>query len=241
MHASSGIAPEEADGRSSASAISDVAVPAFRVRVRTMAGEVLTVPCPDGALTTVGNVKRVMSTLRPVAWSRKRLCLMLPQSPTSESHELSPTSQHPTPLADDAIVSACGIKGSTNILFDLFVQDLVWSASERKLHALIANGKRDVSIRGLTDQDVAAVAWALSNEVCHQPCSLLRAYRLDQQFIFIVNISAMHITSTGQPILAGIEPPFLRDWQCWLGRSWRGIARGRGRTHAVITDQQWNL
>jgi hypothetical protein len=182
MHASSGMAPVEADGYDSPAAISAssavaAGAPAFCVRVRTMAGEVLSVPCPDGALTTVGDVKRVLSTLRPVAWSRQRLCLMLPQT-FSESNELSPTSQHPPPIADDSIVSACGINGSSEILLDLFVQDMVWSASEMKLHAMIANGKRDVSLRGLTDQDVAAIAWALSNEVCHQICSLLRIFSL---------------------------------------------------------------
>ena len=142
----------------------------WTVRVRTMLGRELVVTCPQGALTTVGDVKRDLKRQHR-AWAVEAQRLMLPPALKEEDHESSSGSMqasenhHFEPLADECTLHACGL-GDRGAL-ELLVLNPEWGERDQALVNEVETGGVSINMSGrrLDEQAAKPIAWALLNEV----------------------------------------------------------------------------
>ena len=136
----------------------------WTVRVRTMAGHVHTVACPDGPASLIVHVKQGLAEFDPKFHIQEQLTLVLPceASSSSSSDGAAPID---TALADDRTLSSCGI--SKGGLLDLLLVDMVWDDASQSIIDRIQHGSdkiefsEDMPIR---DTELA-LSWALVNAV----------------------------------------------------------------------------
>jgi hypothetical protein len=79
-----------------------------------------------------------------------------------------------TPLAIDRTIASCGFPGAPSAgaaaaaVFELIIQDIVWSDEDRQVLDRIEDGSAAVDLSNmlLNDSATTAIAWALKQEVC---------------------------------------------------------------------------
>jgi hypothetical protein len=137
----------------------------WTVRVRTMAGQVHSVACPDGPATLIAHVKKQLAPLDPKWMIREQLALVLPfeaSSSSSDADVMDPA------LADDRTLASCGV--SKGDLLELLVVDMEWSAHSRVIIEHIKHGGKEVCFEAgmpIDDDDGSlALSWAVINGVC---------------------------------------------------------------------------
>jgi hypothetical protein len=160
----------------------------WTVRVRTMAGQVHTVACPDGPATLIAHVKKQLAQFDPKWIILQQLVLVLPceaSSSSSDADSIDPA------LADDRTLASCEV--SKGDVLELLVVDMEWSADSLKIIENIKHGgfHREDDDRGdIFDADVLikkddgeeimfveempirddngalALSWAIVNAVC---------------------------------------------------------------------------
>ena len=131
--------------------------PPWTVHVRTMAGDVIVVPCMHAGHTSIGDIKRGVCSLRP-EFSVDRQCLMRPPV------DAVARSGDPV-LGDERTLSACGLDDGASL--ELLVQEIELRDCDLKLRETLASasGRLDLSVRPLDAQSCAVIALALADEV----------------------------------------------------------------------------
>jgi hypothetical protein len=146
--------------------------PDWSVRVRTMMGEVHTIACPGGALTSISQVKRGLAVQNHKWQIQQQLVLVVPPANGHEAGDIAGAGEVNTaqPLADECTLSSCGVADGG--LLDLLIKEISWSPSDRELIEQVRRGGETTTIhhegRALGPQGSLAIAWALLNEVCVQ-------------------------------------------------------------------------
>ena len=139
----------------------------WTVRVRTMAGQVHTIACPDGPATLIAHVKKELAPLDPKWMIREQLTLVLPCEASSSSSSSSDADlANPAPLADDRTLASCGV--SNGHLLELLVADMDWNDENRSIFEKIQQCGHDAKFtdpRFFEDGAALAVSWALVNSV----------------------------------------------------------------------------
>lgn len=132
-----------------------------------MAGDALTLPCPQGALTSIGHVKALVHSQRP-NWLVASQRLMLPPGDPAASAVAVDIEQNYMPLDDHCTLQQCGIVDGASL--ELLMIDTEWSESDLALQASMTSGatELDFSCRflELNHQGAASIAWSLQYEVC---------------------------------------------------------------------------
>jgi hypothetical protein len=135
----------------------------WTVRVRTMAGQVHTVDCPNGPRTQIYRIKKDLAQFDPKFYIQQQLVLALPCKTSSSSS--SHTDQIDMALADGMTLASCGV--SNGDLLELFLVDMEWDEGGL---AMIAEFKRLTKdyycIEFFDDDCVLPLSWALVNAVC---------------------------------------------------------------------------
>ncbi len=142
----------------------------WTVRVRTMAGEVHTVACPDGPATLIVHVKQGLAEFDPKFHIQEQLTLVLPCEASSSSSSSSDAAPIDTALSDDRTLASCGI--SRGGLLDLLLADMVWDDASQSIIDRIQHGgdKIEFSFHTQIRETDLALSWALVNavlNVCH--------------------------------------------------------------------------
>jgi hypothetical protein len=140
----------------------------FAVRVRTMAGQVTTIACPDGPKTRVIHVKNQLA-MRDVKWVvREQLTLVLSLSEASSSSSGNDADSIDPALADDRTLESYGVMDGG--LLDLLVVDMDWNVADRRIIDFIKDGGAEIRFEGglpfLDGTAALALSWALANAVC---------------------------------------------------------------------------
>jgi hypothetical protein len=163
--------------------------PNWTVRVRTMAGQVHTITCPDGPATLIAHVKQELAQFDPKFIILQQLVLVLPcEASSSSSSSADPIDPA---LGDDRTLASCGV--SNGDLLDLLMVDIEWSAHSLEIIENIKHGGVHVEDDGqgdFFDEDMPvqvydgeeiwfhedmpirdengalALTWALVNAVC---------------------------------------------------------------------------
>jgi hypothetical protein len=137
----------------------------WSVRVRTMAGQVHTIACPEGPATLVAHVKKELAPLDPKWIIHEQLALVLPCEASSSSSDADAMD---LALADDRTLASCGV--SKGDLLELFLVDMEWSARSLAIIEHVKHGGEGVSFEEnmpIGDEDGSvALSWALVNAVC---------------------------------------------------------------------------
>ena len=135
----------------------------WTVRVRTMAGQVHTIDCPDGPATLIVHVKQELAKFDPKYFIQAQLTLVLFCETTSCC---SSADSSDSALADDRTLESYGI--SQGDLLELLLVDMNWSASSLQMIEQIKSPKiRDqIRVDFLDDDRLLALSWALVNAVC---------------------------------------------------------------------------
>ncbi len=131
-----------------------------------MAGQIVTIACPDEEDTLVGQIKSILHAGNR-KWQASLQCLMLP----ADAYSCEDEGQAPQQLEDERSLSSYGINDGDRI--EMLVRDFEWSESDRELHRLIQAGGEDVDLskKKLDDSAALAIAWAIENEVHSSPKS----------------------------------------------------------------------
>ncbi len=143
--------------------------PDWSVRVRTMKGEVHTISCPAGGLTSIGRVKRGLAAQNHKWQIQQQLVLVVPPANHHEAGDNAGAGELDTaqPLADDCTLVSCGIADGD--LLDLLVKEISWSLTDRDLIEQVRRGGETTKIhhegRALGPLGSLAIAWAIVNEV----------------------------------------------------------------------------
>ncbi len=143
--------------------------PHWSVRVRTMKGEVHTISCPAGGLTSISQVKRGLAAQNHKWQIQQQLVLVVPPANNHEAGDNAGAGELDTaqPLADDCTLVACGIADGG--LLDLLVKEISWSLTDRDLIEQVRRGGETTTIhhegRALGPLGSLAIAWAIVNEV----------------------------------------------------------------------------
>lgn len=160
----------------------------WTIRVLAMAGRILVVPCGAGILTSIASIKRQVASLQPALafWPTDHMFLLRPPALADaavvelehSSHAATSVIDEATgipperagseePLADSNTLSDCGI-GDGDLLH-LLVRPIEWSESELAIQHRVqgCGATLDVPESGLGQRAIAAIVWAMSNEVNH--------------------------------------------------------------------------
>ena len=130
----------------------------WSVRVRTMAGQVHTINCPDGPWTQIHRIKKDLARFDPKFYIQQQLTLVLP----CEADDADQTGRA---LADVMTLASCGV--SNGDLLDLFLVDMDWSEEDLMIIEDFKHLTKDYSCIELFDDDsVLPLSWALVNAVC---------------------------------------------------------------------------
>ncbi len=122
-----------------------VTATSWTLRVHTMAGDTVDIPCPNSGLTRISDVKLLLAESNP-AWPASRQRLMPPlrsslgesASGDSESSDGTGASQGAgtcacsanfEPLSDHCTLQACGIADGATL--ELLMADISWSERSR--------------------------------------------------------------------------------------------------------------
>jgi hypothetical protein len=129
----------------------------WTVRIHTMAGDAIEVPCRNAGQTTIGDIKRGVWSLRP-EFPVDRQCLMRPPLDSEAP------SDHPV-LGDECALNACGLGDGASL--ELLVQEIELRDCDLKLRETIesASGRINWAVRPLDAQSCTVIAMALGNEV----------------------------------------------------------------------------
>jgi hypothetical protein len=148
----------------------------WTVRVRTMAGQVHTVACPDGPKTRIAHVKQQLVQFDIKWFVQEPLTLVLPcetfgdSSSSGSSSSSDGIDQTDPALVDDRTLASYGV--SSGDLLDLLVVDINWSEhSAAFIERIRLCGSEmtyhdDTPIRD--DDGSLALVWALVNAVRFQ-------------------------------------------------------------------------
>ncbi len=131
-----------------------------------MAGQIVTIACPDEEDTLVGQIKSILHAGNR-KWQASLQCLMLP----ADAYSCEDEGHAPQQLEDERSLSSYGINDGDRI--EMLVRDIEWSESDQELHRLIQTGGEDVDLskKKLDDSAALAIAWAIENEVHSSPKS----------------------------------------------------------------------
>jgi hypothetical protein len=143
----------------------------WTVRVRTMAGQVHTIACPDGPATLIAHIKRDLAQFDPKWVIREQLTLVLPCETSSSSSNVDVMDPA---LADDRTLASHGV--SKGDLLELLLVDMEWSDHSQAIIDYTTHcGEafdRDTPINN--DEGMLALSWALVNAVCLSRHSFIR-------------------------------------------------------------------
>ena len=145
-----------------------------------MAGRIVIVPCCAGSLTTIASIKRQVTLLQLALffWPANHTFLLRPLAAVEFEHSSHDTSAIDEttgillestgleePLADSSTLSDCGIGDGE--LVQLLVRPIEWSESELAIQQRVrgCGATLDLPESGLGQRAIAAIAWAMSNEV----------------------------------------------------------------------------
>ncbi len=145
----------------------------WAVRVRTMAGRVHSIACPDGPTTLIAHVKQELAQVDPKFHLQQQLVLVLPcEASSSSSSSIDADSIDPQ-LADDRTMASAGV--SNGDLLELLVVDIDWDQASLDVIERIKHGGDKVRLFriDIRDDDLA-LSWALLNEVFSIPQQLHR-------------------------------------------------------------------
>lgn len=146
-----------------------------------MAGQTVTITCPDEEDTLVGQIKSALHA-KNRKWQASLQYLMLPADANSCKDEGQP----PPQLEDERSLGSYGINDGDCI--EMLVRDIEWSESDRELHRLIQTAGEDVDLskKKLDDSAALAIAWAIENEVHSSPKSTRSCFGLDKRFDIVI-------------------------------------------------------
>ena len=133
-----------------------------------MSGQRISVPCPSGAQTSIGDIKRSLAAQNP-RWLLPQICLMLPVSAPHDDeldfvHSAAATAANPV-LDDHCTMHTLGLGDSA--VLELLVKDMEWNARDGELVREVAEWGpvADFMWRQLEDHAMTVIAWALACEV----------------------------------------------------------------------------
>ena len=130
----------------------------WTMRIRTMTGLELTVPCADLELTTIGHIKSEISELRSV-WPVHQQCLMLPVGDHNEEPLIN---GHPS-LNDDLTLLACGLHNGA--ILELLLKEDEWAVSDQVLLKKVRDCGRTFTLAECSNRECHMLARAVSEEV----------------------------------------------------------------------------
>ena len=165
-----------------------------------MAGEVVTIVCPEAEDTLVGQVKNLLHA-RNRKWKASLQCLMLPM----DMDDCQDEQEAPQQLDDECPLSSYGINDGDRI--EMLVKDIEWSESDRELHRMIETGGEsvDLSMKNLDDNAASAIAWAIENEV-----TLMRHLIHQRRFLILPftnsSFDECHIVSKSEFLVSADQP-----------------------------------
>ena len=162
----------------------------WTVRVRTMAGEVHTIACPDGPATLIVHVKQQLAEFDPKFHIQEQLTLVLPCEASSSSSSSRSSRSEAAPidaaLGDDLTLASCGI--SKGGLLDLLLADMVWDDASQSIIDRIQHGGDKIDFSAdmfICDTDLA-LSWALVNAVLNGYRGIHSSSRGTSPFVYIL-------------------------------------------------------
>jgi hypothetical protein len=157
--------------------------PKWTVRVRTMAGQVHTIECPDGPTTLVFHVKQKLAQFDHKWFIHEQLALVLLCKASSSAGTISNSSADSgatdSALVNDRTLASYGV--SSGDLLELLVVDMDWTEQSLAMIERIKHGGAKMHFenpfhRPVREPDVGllALSWALVNAVRYaQPFSFV--------------------------------------------------------------------
>jgi hypothetical protein len=132
----------------------------WTVRVRTMAGQVHSIACPDGPATLIAHVKRELGQFDPKFHIQQQLTLVLPCDLSSSADSAE------SALVDHMTLASYGV--SNDGLLELFLVDMDWDNTSLAIIERIRHGgtRIDFADSYIHNDEQLALSWALVNAVC---------------------------------------------------------------------------
>jgi hypothetical protein len=144
----------------------------WTVNVSTMSGQRISVPCPNAAHMSIGDIKKQLAAQNP-RWLFPQLCLMLPvAAPRDQQGLVHGAAAADSPVLDDHCnLHSLGLGDGAAL--ELLVKDMEWSDSDSELLREVAEcgSVADFMWRQLENHAVTVIAWALACEVHSAPWS----------------------------------------------------------------------
>ena len=148
----------------------------WTLRVHTMTGDTVDIPCPSGEFTRISDVKLLLAESNP-AWPTSRQRLMPPlrsslddAQSVSSAASSSEGSARLEPLDDHCTLGACGIADGATL--ELLMAEISWNERDSALISEIENAGDtiDLSRRDLDSEAAVAIGWAIVNQVRSRQC-----------------------------------------------------------------------
>jgi hypothetical protein len=132
--------------------------PNWTLRIHTMTGLELVVPCAELELTTIGYIKGQIFEQRP-DWFVHLQCLMLPVGDRDETPFVS---GNPS-LNDDLTLLACGLHDGA--MLELLLKEDEWAASDQALLEKVRDCGHAFMHSECSSRECFVIARSISNEV----------------------------------------------------------------------------
>jgi hypothetical protein len=143
--------------------------PNWTLRIHTMTGLELVVPCAELELTTIGHIKGQIFEQRS-DWLVHRQCLMLPVGDRDEAPFVS---DHPS-LNDDLTLLACGLYDGA--MLELLLKEDEWAASDQALLEKVRNCGHVFTHSECSNRECHILARSILDEVIYETRFILYFY-----------------------------------------------------------------